>query len=110
MKNIWYQKKETGVNGKVLFSILMLTVVIIWALYGINIAKVANKEQEKIQMTENLNRAVALCYSIEGMYPPDIDYLVDNYGVNIDSDKYIVKYDIFASNYKPKITVIEIGE
>lgn len=46
------------------------------------------------------------CCAIEGFYPPDIKYLEDNYGLLIDHGKYIVTYDMFASNILPDITII----
>jgi len=42
------------------------------------------------------------------MYPPDVAYLEDNYGVVINHDKYIVHYDVFAGNILPNITVISL--
>ena len=35
-----------------------------------------------------------------------MEYLEENYGVQIDHDKYNVFYDGFASNIMPEITVI----
>ena len=44
--------------------------------------------------------------SIEGRYPPSVQYLQEHYGVQIDEDRYYVFYDGFASNLMPDITVI----
>lgn len=54
---------------------------------------------------DNLRRAAVTCYSIEGRYPESLEYLVDNYNVNIDTSKYYVYYTVFGSNIMPDITV-----
>ena len=44
------------------------------------------------------------CYAIEGRYPPSVEYLEENYAVQINRKKYNVFYDGFASNVMPEIT------
>ena len=46
------------------------------------------------------------CYATEGIYPPTMDYLEQNYGVLIDDEYYTVFYEIFADNIMPTVTVI----
>ena len=53
-----------------------------------------------------LENSAVLCYSLEGFYPPSLDYLADNYGVVVDREHYIVHYDVFASNIMPDIRVV----
>ena len=55
-------------------------------------------------------RACIQCYAIEGRYPPSVEYLEENYGIQIDHDKYNVFYDGFASNIMPEITVIPVEQ
>ena len=50
-------------------------------------------------------RGVVSCYAIEGIYPPDIKYLQDHYGLQIDEDKYFIFYEVYASNIMPNIEV-----
>ena len=53
------------------------------------------------------NRAAVACYAVEGAYPPDIDYLIENYRVHVDKTRYTVMYEYYGSNLKPSITVLE---
>ena len=46
------------------------------------------------------------CYAIEGRYLPSVEYLEENYRVQIDHNKYNVFYDGFVSNIMPEITVL----
>lgn len=64
-------------------------------------------EEGRQQLETALRRAAVACYAAEGVYPPTIDYLQDHYGVQIEEEKYIVFYDVFANNLMPDITVLE---
>ena len=59
------------------------------------------------QLETALRRAAVACYAAEGVYPPTIEYLQQHYGVQIEEEKYIVFYDVFANNLMPDITVLE---
>lgn len=54
-----------------------------------------------------VEKGITLCYSIEGAYPESLDYLVENYGVSYDSEKYIVHFLPAADNIRPTVSVIE---
>ena len=60
-------------------------------------------------LRDAIRRATVQCYALEGAYPASVDYLVENYGIQIDEDKYDVFYEGFASNIMPDITVIQEG-
>ena len=82
--------------------------VIIWSTEGIDNALTVNNEQQKVELERSINKAVVLCYSIEGSYPPSIEYLVENYGLSLDKSKYVVHYEIFASNIAPQVQVFDM--
>ena len=63
--------------------------------------------ENRKQMQETIHKAVLNCYSIEGSYPPTIDYVEEYYGLQIDHDRYDVFYEVFAQNIMPEITVVE---
>lgn len=51
--------------------------------------------------------AAVQCCAIEGTYPASVAYLEENYGLVIDHDRYIVQYEVFASNILPEIQIIQ---
>ena len=63
--------------------------------------------EDKAQLEKALHRAAVCCYATEGAYPPSLAYLVENYGVRIDTDRFTVSYELFASNLMPDITVLD---
>ncbi|WP_367565909.1 hypothetical protein [Lacrimispora sp.] len=56
-------------------------------------------------LRDAIRRASVQCYAIEGRYPPSVEYLEENYGIQIDRNRYNVFYSGFASNFMPDITV-----
>lgn len=86
---------------------LVIAVILIAAVMIMIHSADENLDGERLsQLEEAIRRAAVSCYAIEGFYPADTDYLVENYGLIIDESKYTVFYDAFASNILPEITVL----
>lgn len=64
-----------------------------------------NDTISRTNVQEIVEKYAIQCYASEGSYPPDLDYLVDHYGLILDEDRYIYEYDIFASNVMPEIII-----
>ena len=64
-------------------------------------------EEGRQQLETALRRAAVACYAAEGVYPPTVEYLQQHYGVQIEEERYVVFYEIFANNLMPDITVLE---
>lgn len=62
-------------------------------------------ESQKL-LEDSIHRAIMTCYATEGIYPPTMEYLEENYGILIDEDYYTVFYEVFADNIMPTVTVI----
>ena len=59
-------------------------------------------------VTKAVHNAALTCYAVEGAYPDNLEYLRANYGLAYDENRYMVRYDMFASNLMPDISVIEV--
>lgn len=66
----------------------------------------AKRENSVAAIREAVETGARQCYVVEGVYPPDLDYLRDNYGLQINTDDYYVVYDIYASNLPPTVKVV----
>lgn len=75
--------------------------------YGLTQLRQGQNDTAYNQLEQSLRRAAVACYSCEGVYPPDLDYLVEHYGIQIEEDRYAVFYEVFAENLMPDITVVE---
>ena len=84
--------------------------VLIFAVFLGGVQSTAKSEEEEAlrAVNESISRAVLSCYSIEGRYPATFDYLKENYGLSVDESRYVVFYQIYASNIMPDIDVLEI--
>ena len=63
-------------------------------------------EEGAAAIRETVRRSAMQCYAVEGVYPPDLQYLKDNYGLQVNTEDYYVVYDVFASNLPPTVRVI----
>ena len=63
------------------------------------------EEQSTAAVLAAVERSALQCYVVEGVYPPNLGYLEEHYGLQINHEDYIVSYDVFASNLPPEIRV-----
>ncbi|MBQ2846618.1 MAG: hypothetical protein IJE75_05715 [Firmicutes bacterium] len=71
----------------------------------------SGRNMQAIADLENsLKKASLACYASEGIDPPDVAYLEEHYGIQVDEDRFWVDYKVFASNIMPEITVLRKDE
>ena len=103
------KKEKNTVYGYLLSLTAMAVAVAVFAIVTMNFAgRTGGREEENLKKA--VTRASVQCYAIEGRYPPSVEYLEENYGVQINRKKYNVFYDGFASNVMPEINIIPIEE
>ena len=110
MRNIWINKKGLLPSRTVVIALIcgVLTFVLPAALIyrGLAGSEEADRRRLASDTESSIRRNAALCYSIEGAYPDNVEYLEDNYGVVVNRDKFYVHYSFFGSNISPEISVI----
>lgn len=102
MKRFSLQKALTYV-----LPIVIFTVMLTWFVLAISNAGESTSRNELAAVRSTVENGITMCYAIEGAYPENLEYLVENYGVIYDSQKYIVYYDRFAANIRPTVSVLE---
>lgn len=65
------------------------------------------RAEGKKQLEEAARRAAVTCYASEGFYPPDVAYMQMHYGLQWEESRYTIRYERFADNLMPDITVLE---
>lgn len=88
-------------------AILAAAACILVFVFSLRSVGTRHGEEGRQQLETALRRAAVACYAAEGVYPPTLEYLQEHYGVQIQEDRYLVFYDIFANNLMPDITVLE---
>ncbi len=79
--------------------------LIVYMYVAVDNAKRKSDEENYKILSDAIIRSAVQCYAIEGFYPPDIEYLENNYGLLVDHNKYFVSYNVFASNIIPEVQI-----
>lgn len=98
--------KQAGGNLGLFLSVLLFCIILAAAAVGTLRSSGAADEKSIAATRQAIEQATALCYATEGFYPPSLAYLEDRYGLHVDRDRYVVQYNVFASNVTPSIVVV----
>ncbi len=93
-------------NLKVWVLFLCIIASLLFLLQAVTKVDAGQQIESQKQLEDSIHKAIMTCYATEGIYPPTMDYLEQNYGVLIDEEYYTVFYEIFADNIMPTVTVI----
>ena len=88
-------------------GILLFCALAAWMLSGIREAARLSDAEEQRQAEQAIRDAAVSCFALEGAYPATYEQLKAYSGLAVDEEKYVVFYEIFASNLMPEITVLE---
>lgn len=104
MKNIWTGKRKGGYGRLIIPAVLFIGAAVM-VMYGLDNTSSADERYMAENQRQSIIRAAALCYSSEGSYPENLEYLEDNYGVYVNDDKYTVHYSYVGGNIPPEVIV-----
>ena len=102
-----------AVKGKRIIAGTVAVLVILFLCLGTVWLKGAlrsAREQQIGAIRENVLSAAVQCYAVEGVFPPDLEYLEEHYRLVVDKDAYIVTYEAFSTNVMPDVSVLVRGE
>ena len=106
MLHVQVQKEKRSLSGYLL-SLLLFLAVLFFFLFGVRAMESKSEEESLASLRNAIQRACVQCYAIEGRYPPDLDYLEENYGLILDREHYVYHYRLEGSNLMPEIQVFE---
>ena len=101
-----HQKK----NGWIIAAagVLIAIALVVGGVFIARSAKPKIDEDTALSITEAIENAAHQCYAVEGIYPPDLQYLEDHYGIRVNHRDYYVIYEAFASNLPPTVRVVRL--
>ena len=88
-------------------GMLLVLAALLCVLAGVSRLESGRQALGRERLEEALRRTAVSCYACEGAYPPSVAYMQEHYGLQYDSAAYTVRYELFASNLMPDITVLE---
>jgi len=86
-------------------SLLIIAAAAVALLIGLSGYTDSYSDKQVSEVRDTVMSYVAQCYALEGAYPPDLEYLAENYGLQLDTEHYIYHYDMYASNILPDVRV-----
>ena len=101
-----YQDRVSHKQRKILL-IVLCALVLACGYFAFSGSGKDLDEETVTAIRDAIRRSALQCYVVEGVYPPDLAYLQDHYGLQVNTDNYYVVYEAFASNVPPTINVIE---
>ena len=107
MNRFTQQDLKTRILGSINYSLVIFGAIIIFFILAITRFSDNRAANQKEILTDALNRDIVHCYSIEGMYPPSLEYIEEHYGLSYDHERFLIDYESIASNLMPNDTVIE---
>lgn len=101
-----YKDKKRNLNLYFIGAVILLAFFLLGRYFFMK-NNAEELEKETLQaISTAVQKAALQCYAIEGAYPPDLDYLKENYGLNINTEDYYVVYNAYADNQVPDIRVV----
>lgn len=86
-------------------SFILIVLLIAFMYRAVDKAQVKRDDEGLEVLSQAIMKSAVQCYALEGFYPPNIQYLEDNYGLLVNHDKYFISYRVFASNIMPEVDV-----
>ena len=98
-------------SRKLIITVIALLLIIcagvfVWADRA---AKESMADQTE-SISDTIYERALQCYVIEGAYPESLDYLIENYGLAVNTEDYRIIYRAYAENMPPDIRVIYRGD
>ena len=101
--------KRRRIHAGAILLVPAVLLVLMMFMTALSNLESGRRSEGREQLEDAVRRAAVACYAAEGIYPPDLEYLEEHYGIQVDRDRYTVMYDVFASNLMPDVTVLENG-
>ena len=101
-----YRDRKNSVTLRWLMIVCLAAVLLFFVSHFSKKANAQIDDESIVSIREAIRHAAVQCYVVEGAYPVDLDYLKENYGLNINEKSYYVVYSAFAENQMPDIRVV----
>jgi len=108
MKRSIYRRNAWDFIRSAIVPVLFTIAVMGMIVFGLRQTEESSRAEGLRVLEDSIRRAVVIAYAVEGRYPQSIEYIEEHYGIHIDRSRYVVHYNIFASNLLPDITVLEV--
>lgn len=105
-------KKENFIKrhfSSTYFSVLLFILLFVYFAVMVQSISEDTVDRQEESLNVALNRCIVSCYSVEGTYPPSLEYIKEHYGLFYDDNTFFVDYTPIGSNIYPDVTVMRRG-
>ncbi len=102
MEAIWYSRLKDNRGWLITLTAFLLVAILVWT--GISSAKSRVTQAQADALYDALCSAAVNCYAIEGRYPT-LEEIERDYSIAVNEEDFNIKYEQFASNIMPYISV-----
>lgn len=89
--------------------ILFFLAMLMFLIMGVSSVGNTTYQKQLESLETALNRSIVQCYAVEGIYPPSLYYMINNYGLTYDDSRFFIDYQAFSSNMYPDVTILQKG-
>lgn len=104
--NLFSTTKEKISITSYLPVLILVAILAVFVLFSNSMVD-TNTAREKEILENAIDRSITQCYALEGVYPADLAYLEENYGLIYNKEQFFVDYQYIGGNLRPDITIIE---
>lgn len=90
---------------RILVPVLVFVLIAALVIAGVSNVSAAEGTERLKAMEQAVRRSVVQCYAIEGRYPKNLAYLVENYGLILNEGQFVYHYERLGDNLMPDIFV-----
>lgn len=106
MKRFYYGRQKNGI-GTAMISFILFFFLLLLFCAGIDSASQKARKEQKNSLEDAIWRSITQYYAIEGRYPESLNALKEEYGLQYDSEEFLVDYQVFGANLIPDVTVLD---
>jgi len=98
--------KHKFLAALILAAFMIIAATLAWA----GSAAKRGMEEQTASIRDSVRSRALQCYVIEGAYPESLDYLIENYGLAVNTEDYRIIYIPYAENLPPEIKVVYLKD
>ena len=100
--------RKSRFSGLLALIVPVLLLAAVWMLArGAERLDEGRGDEARVRLEGAIRRGCTACYAAEGRYPERLEDLEERYGLQIDRERFTVRYRAFGENLMPEITVLE---
>lgn len=108
MNRFTQKRKSSHMLRRMVLTVIVFFCAVVLLLFGSSSVRDTADASQLDSLRQAILRSAVHCYAMEGTYPESLDYIKEHYGIDWDSTKYVVDYEITGANLRPDVSVFKI--